>query len=133
MSSILQHGGQAGCTGLHQIISDNHECHAAGAEILLSTGIDEPVASDVDGPTEDIAAGITHQKRSGRDICRLGAELRPENRVVRCVVNVDWSFTVLDLRWDVAVVGILAGAGDVSLAAGFGFLQAFSDHAPVTR
>ena len=53
------------------------------------------------------------------------AELRAEDRVVRREVNVGRVFAVRAGFRNVVEVGVLAGAGDVRLAAGLRFLQSF--------
>ena len=67
MSPVLQHRREIFVARFDKIFADDDQRDSAGAQILLSTGVDQAVPANIDRTAEDIAAGIADQKRGVRD------------------------------------------------------------------
>ena len=113
MRPVLQHRREIFVACFDKIFADNDQRDSAGAQILLSTGVDQAVPANIDRTTEDIAAGIADQKRGVRDAGWFRSELRAEDRIVGREVNVGRVFAVRAGFRNVVEVGVLARAGDV--------------------
>ncbi len=84
---VVQHRGDLAASTLQQVLPHDDQRHAAGAEILLSPGVQQAVLRDVQRAGEDVAAGVAGEEGVAGG-GRLRLELRAEDRVVALEVDV---------------------------------------------
>ena len=58
VDAVAKHGRQVAHRALEQFFADDHECDPGRSQILLGSGVDDPVASDVDRTREEITARV---------------------------------------------------------------------------
>ena len=83
---VVQDGGGHRAGPPQQVLAHDDDGQARGPHVLLSAGVDEAVAGDVDGPREDRGGEVGHQ----RDLADLGhvVELDAADGLVGRVVQV---------------------------------------------
>ena len=100
---------------LDQVLLDDDERRSRRAQVLLRSGIEERVALDVEGPGENIAAGIAEERRAVRNR-RLFKKFGPEDCVVRREMDVGRLGAIGLLPRNVAEVAVLAAGCDMRIA-----------------
>ena len=83
---VVQDGGGHRAGPPQQVLAHDDDGQARGPHVLLSPGVDEAVAGDVDGPREDRGGEVGHQ----RDLAGLGhvVELDAADGLVGRVVQI---------------------------------------------
>ena len=123
VGAVVEHRGDLAALPLQQILPQDRQRHAGGAEVLLRPRVEQPVLGDVQRAGEDVAAGVAGQERALRGR-RLRGELRAEDRVVAGEVDVGGVVAVGRFlrRGDAVEVRPLAAARRVDVAVQLGLL-----------
>src|SRR5215469_6637612 len=63
--AVLQNRGQTLVRAFGQVLAHDHQSDAAGAEVFLRAGEDQPEFGNLDRPRSDVRGHIRHQRRGG--------------------------------------------------------------------
>src|SRR5688500_14843524 len=94
---VLQHRCEVGGRPLDEILPDDHQHDAGGAEVLLGARVDEPVAAHVDRTAVHVARRVGDERHPGGRR-RLGAPLGSVDGVVGGEVHVGRRGGIADRR-----------------------------------
>src|SRR5690606_33008528 len=59
---VVQHGRAAGAGAAEQVLADDDHHQAAGADVLLRTGVDQAEAGYIQRTGEDVGGHVRHQR-----------------------------------------------------------------------
>ena len=107
---VIQHRGDLPTGLAEEVLANDDERDARGAEVLLSPGVDDAEALQGEAAAEDIGGHIGHEGRVGSgEVLKLGTE----DGIVARQVDVAKTRGNLDVLGDVVVVLVLGTGQDL--------------------